>query len=46
MLVELDPDLVLKNSWLWDEKTLAWARQAILQRTEWKRQDEGAQECI
>lgn len=28
-MIELDPELVLKSPWLWDEKTVAWA-QAIV----------------
>lgn len=28
-MIELDPVLVLKNPWLWDAKTIAWA-QAIV----------------
>lgn len=25
-MIDLNPDLVLKSPWLWDEKTLLWAR--------------------
>ncbi len=30
--LDLDPELVLKNPWLWDEKTLEWARKLIEER--------------
>jgi hypothetical protein len=29
-MIELDPALVLKSPWLWDEETIAWA-QAIVE---------------
>ena len=31
-MIQLDPELVLKSPWLWDEKTIEWAREQTEQR--------------
>jgi hypothetical protein len=32
-MIDLDPELVLKSPWLWDEKTIAWAQELVDKRT-------------
>jgi hypothetical protein len=31
-VIYLDPELILKSPWLWDEKTIAWAQALIDER--------------
>lgn len=28
-MIDIDPELVLKSPWLWDEKTIAWAQALV-----------------
>lgn len=39
MTLDLDPEAVLKNTWLWDEKTIKWAEAVIAARKADKKQD-------
>lgn len=31
-MIDLDPELVLKSPWLWDQKTLEWAQKLVDER--------------
>jgi hypothetical protein len=31
-VIDLDPEKVLANPWLWDEKTIEWARKLVAER--------------
>lgn len=39
-MIDLDPERVLQSPWLWDEKTLEWARKVLEERASQGKRDE------
>lgn len=31
-MIDIDPEKVLKSPWLWDQKTIEWARKVVEER--------------